>query len=1253
MSNKLKKRDMSFEGFGDLAEFDGLRIKLASPEEILSWSHGEVTEPETINYRTWRPEKNGLFCEKIFGPTKNYQCYCGKYKKRRYKGVVCDKCGVEVTHSQVRRERMGHITLAAPAVHLWYWRNIFSPLSYLLNISRKDLEGVIYFTRYMVLECDGRVQRGAASKIEEGIDVKKKAISKTVEEKMKKLQQSKDKEEKKLGKEIKHDDQLAIAKEELNVKFRQKKQRLKNKEAVEHEKLDELKEDLIDKAESIDVLSVLTEPELYHLRQFGADDFFEVEVGAEAILKVLKDFKLKTRVKKLRKSLKKTRSKQKKKKLMRRIRVINGMLKAEVEPSWMVLRTLPVIPPELRPMVQLTGGRFATSDLNDLYRRVINRNNRLKRLMELGAPEIILRNEKRMLQESVDMLIDASRSRRQRYSKRPPRSLSDLLKGKKGRFRRNLLGKRVDYSGRSVIVSGPKLKLNECGLPREMALELFRPFILREMILRGLAPNVRSAKGILDHKPPEVYDILETVVKDKLVLLNRAPTLHKLSIQALKPILIDGLAIQIPACICSGFNADFDGDEMGVHLPLSKKAQKEVKEKMMPRSNLLKPASGRPISVPTKEMVVGCYYLTSVRTEDLGLLENKKESLQKVSLFGDPEEALISWRTNKIGVRQLIGVRINKEMILTTVGRILFNQALPKELGFINQPVESGEVKKLINNAYKNLDEKKVVDLIDRLKDLGFWGATYSGISPSIFDCKLLPDKEKIIEEANQRASQIEENYREGLITANEKNELTQNMWIETTETIADLTWDRFGADDPIKMISDAGISRVSRDQIKQVSGMRGLIVDPLGQIVPLPTKSNFREGLSVFEYVTGARGSRKGLTDTALKTADAGYLTRRLVDVAHSSLVREEDCGTTRKMIINRDGERLKSFAKRIHGRYLAEKVVDPENNKVLFKKGHLVDEEEAELINEKGVSQVAVRSPLYCRTKYGVCSKCYGWDMSNKKPVQIGTPVGVVAAQSIGEPGTQLTMRTKHAGGVVGKDVTQGLPRVEELLEVRTPKNLSPLAEVDGKVKIKETEQGYQISLISGRGKKKKSVSYRVPLTSQLKVEDGQPVSKGTQLASGSLDVEQVLEVLGLRRAQLYLLKEVQAVYESQGITIHDKHVETLIREMSSRVKIIRPGDSDFLIGEFVEQPIYQETNEELKEAGKKPAKGRRVILGLIKAALNTYSWLSAASFQHTTNVLTEASILGKVDPMIGLKENVIVGRKIPVTPERARLE
>lgn len=1249
---KNEKEDKRMELFKKGLDFDALQIKLASPNEVMDWSYGEVTEPETINYRTWRPEKNGLFDERIFGPSKNYQCYCGKYKKVRYRGVVCDKCGVEVTHSRVRRERMGHIALAAPVVHLWFWRNSYSPLSLLLEIPRKDLEGVIYFSRYLVLDCDGRKQRGARKKIEQGVEEKKEIITKRVDEKIDELEESKEERKEKIEKEIKTKEQQSIAKEELEVKFRQKKQRLKNKEAVEHEKLDDLEKELIDKAEDLEELSTLSEQELDYFKEFDVDDFFEVGMGAEAVLKALNQLSLTKKRNKWKKGLKKTRSRQKKKKLMRKIRMVNGMKKEDIEAKWMVLRVLPVIPPDLRPIVQLTGGRFATSDLNDLYRRVINRNNRLKRLMELGAPEIILRNEKRMLQESVDMLIDATKSsRRKRYSKRPPRSLADLLQGKKGRFRRNLLGKRVDYSGRSVIAVGPKLRLNECGLPKKIALEMFRPFVIREVILRGLAPNIRSAKNYVDKEPPEVFEILEEVVRDKYVLLNRAPTLHKLSIQAFKPILVDSLAIKIPPCICSGFNADFDGDQMGVHLPLSEKAQQESKELMLPDNNLLKPASGRPIDIPTKEMVVGCYYLTSVCEQDLG--KDPEDIKEDIKWFAGMEEAVMAWQRKDIELRQYIGVLINGKQTVTTVGRVIFNQKIPEGLDFVNDPVDSPLIKKLVSTAYDNWEKTKVVDLIDAMKNLGFYGGTYSGVSPSIFDAKLLPKKQKLIDKSSQEASEIEDYYHEGLITEDEKDEKMQDLWIETTEKIADLTWQRFSPDDPIKIISDAGIGRVSRDQIKQVSGMRGLVVDPLGRIVPLPTKSNFREGLSVFEYVTGARGSRKGLTDTALKTADAGYLTRRLVDVAHSSLIREEDCGTTRKLIIERKTNREKAFEKRILGRYLAETVKKPGTRKILAKAGEVINEELIDLINKHEVNEVAVRSPLYCRTKYGVCSKCYGWDMATRKEVEVGTAVGVIAAQSIGEPGTQLTMRTKHAGGVVGQDVTQGLPRVEELLEVRTPKIKAPLAEITGKVKIKETEEGYQLSIKGKEGKRKRSVSYNVPLTTELLIKDGQKVEKGTKLSTGPMDVEEVLEVRGIRKAQLYLLDQVQNVYESQGIAIHDKHFETLIREMSSRVKIVDPGDTDFLIGEYVEKPIYSETNDEVKEEGGDPARGKRVVLGLIKAALNTYSWLSAASFQHTSNVLTKSAVLGRVDDLVGLKENVIIGRLIPTIPERAKLE
>ena len=1238
--------------FKNLVDFKKLKIRLASPEEILEWSYGEVTKPETINYRTWRPEKDGLFCERIFGSTKDFECYCGKYKKVRYKGVICDKCGVEVTYSRVRRERMGHITLAAPAVHLWFLKNNPSPLSLLLGIPQKNLEGVVYFARYLVTSVDKSRRKEAIQKIRQGIKKEKEVVGEEIARKIKQLEKLAREQKNKLAKRIKNKNQFLIVEKEIAIRLRQKKQRLANKRIVEQEKLESLGKILQEKARLLEPLSVLSEEENLHLCQFGAAGFFEVAMGAEVILKALKKIDFPRLLAKLRKERKKTSSAQRKKKLMQKIRLLNGLLKAKIDPSWMVLRVLPVIPPDLRPMVQLTGGRFATSDLNDLYRRVINRNNRLKRLIELGAPEIILRNEKRMLQEAVDILVDASKSaRRRRTVRRTPRSLSDLLRGKKGRFRRNLLGKRVDYSGRSVIAVDPELKLNQCGLPKEIALEIFKPFVLREIMLRGLAPNIRGAKNLIDCRPAEIYDILETVVRDKLVLLNRAPTLHKLSIQAFYPILVDGLAIRIHPCICAGFNADFDGDQMGVHLPLSKKAQEEAKKIMLPLHNLLKPSDGSPVTVPSKEMVVGSYYLTSVREEDLE--KEKQVSWEKLRLFGSVVEASIAWENQKIKLRQLIGVRIDGQLERTTMGRIIFNNALPEQLRFINEPVNAGKIKKLLATAFNLFKSEEVVELIDSLKNVGFWGATRSGISLSIFDCRLLPGKDKIIEQTNKEASEIEIKYHQGLITVEEKDHLIQDGWIEATEEIATLTWQRFPADSSIKLISNAGIKRVSRDQIKQISGMRGLVVDPLGRIVPLPTKSNFREGLSVFEYVTGARGSRKGLTDTALKTADAGYLTRRLVDVAHTCLIREEDCGTARRLIISRSGERKQYFERRILGRFLAESIRDPKTKKVLLKKGTIIDRSAVDLIKGKRVNEVAVRSPLFCRTKHGVCAKCYGWDLSNRRKVKVGTPVGVIAAQSIGEPGTQLTLRTKHSGGVIGLDVTQGLPRVQELLEARMPKMIAPLAEIDGKIKVTETEEGYRVLVRGRKGKEKLTASYLIPLTSKLRVKTGDLVAKGTRLSSGALDIREILTVKGVEAAQQYVLNETQKVYETQGIGIHDKHFEVIIREMSSKIRVGSSGDSNFLIGEYVEDQVFAEENKRIRKQGGKLAKGKRVVLGLIQSALHTSSWLSAASFQQTTNILTEACLLGKEDDLIGLKENVIIGRLIPTDPKRAKLE
>lgn len=1238
--------------FRDMMDFTGLQIKLASPDEILAWSHGEVIKPETINYRSWRPEKDGLFCEKIFGPSRDYECYCGKYKKIRFKGVICDRCGVEVTTSKVRRERMGHIGLAAPITHLWYLRNTPSPISVILDVPQKDLESVVYFTKYLITSIDNDKRKEALENLRENskkrqeqidIDTKKLITIKTEET---------DAEKKTLAKKIKNKDQLLIAQEERDIKLKQDVQKLDNKALSEKNRIESLIKYLEDKIQSIQVLSTLSDEENFYLGQFKSDIFFEAKMGAEAILEVLGQIDLKETVKNLKKELAKTSSKLKKKKIMYKIRIMNGMIENDIKPDWMVMTRVPVIPPDLRPMVQLTGGRFATSDLNDLYRRLINRNNRLKKLLKLGAPEIILRNEKRMLQESVDILIDAQKStkNKRKNAKRTPRSLSDLLRGKKGRFRRNLLGKRVDYSGRSVIVVGPDLKLDQVGLPKEIALEMYRPFVLRELMASGLAPNIKSAKNLIDHRANEVYDILERVTKDSHVLLNRAPTLHKLSIQAFKPILVDGLAIRLHPCVCKGFNADFDGDQMGVHLPLSKASQEEAKKLMLPSRNLLKPADGSPISIPTQEMAVGCYYITSIRTEDIE--REKQEGFEDLTIFGDTKEAALAYESKKIGLRELIIVRINGKLIKTTYGRIWFNTILPKEFDFLNEPMAGSKaVNDLVVKSIEIAGRNKTVRLIDSLKNIGFKGFTLSGLSLSMADCGYLPEKDKIIASANKRVADIEDNFKMGLISNEEKKRLSQSVWMEITEEIAEKTWATLDTDSPIRIVSAAGIKRASKDQIKQLSGMRGLMVDPTGRIVQLPTKSNFREGLSVFEYVTGARGTRKGLADTALKTADAGYLTRRLVDAAHISIIREEDCGTTKFITIESDEKgRERYFSRRLLGRILANDVINPKTKKVILEKGTLLDNDDVALIEKNEVASVDIRSALTCKAETGLCQKCYGWDLSTRKLVQIGVPVGVIAAQSIGEPGTQLTLRTKHTGGVVGVDVTQGLPRVQELFEIRTPKLPSPLAELSGKIKIKETIDGYEIKLTGKDAKNAtKTVNYLLPSNVTLLVSDGDLVAQGTQLCSGPLDVREIMEVKGIEAAQKYLISSIQGVYESQGIAIHDKHLEVIVKEMSEKIKIEDPGDTNFLYGQTVTSAVYHAENKKAKDKDEKPARGRKVLLGLIQSALSTGSWLSAASFQQTTSVLTEASLLAEVDNLIGLKENVIIGRLIPVSKEQ----
>jgi DNA-directed RNA polymerase subunit beta' len=1228
-----------------LADFKSLILKLASPDEIRRWSRGEVTKPETINYRTLKPEKDGLFDERIFGPTKDWECYCGKYKRIRYKGVICDKCGVEVTQSRVRRERMGHISLATPVVHVWFFKGAPSKISLLLGIAPRAIEQVIYFARYLVTEVKENERDKALKVLEKAESEREKEIISAYQEKKDQLKAEAQGAKEKIGEKIKDKEQLALAQAEVDLDYRKKEAALSEEEKATITKTTQLFENLISLTKTLKPLNVLTEEEYDELAGHEAAEFFIAKMGADAVLSAIEKINLEELSANLRKELAETKGTSSRYiKLSKRLKLVDGLRRTKIDPVWMVLKVLPVLPPDLRPMVQLSGGRFATSDLNDLYRRVINRNNRLKHLIGLGAPEIILRNEKRMLQEAVDSLIDATQRKatRRGRGKQVLRSLSDMLRGKQGRFRQNLLGKRVDYSGRSVIIVGPELSLSQCGLPKEMALEMFKPFVLREMIIRGIAPNVKSAKNMLERRPPEVFDILEEITRNHPVLLNRAPTLHKLSIQAFYPVLIEGNAIRIHPAICSGFNADFDGDQMAVHIPLSTKAIEEAKALMLPEHNLLRPADGSPVSTPaSKEMALGVYYLTS---ED-PRLESKE------GVFVNKEEIIFAYQLGKVELRQKVTLRLEGKFVETTPGRILFNEALPESFEFVNEAVTSSVIKKLFTKAYGNCPKEKVVEMVDAIKSLGFLGGTISGLSFGIEDAKILPEKEKMINEAEDRITEIENNFEQGLITQEEKKRLIQEVWIEVSDELADKTWEAMDQANPIKLVIDAKVGRASKDQVKQLAALRGLVVDPLGKIVELPIKSNFREGLSVFEYVTSSRGSRKGLTDTAIKTADAGYLTRRLVDVAHSVLVRAEDCGTKEGFTIRRN-PRTGVFFQRILGRYAAEDVVTPDKKKLVVK-GDLIDEAKAALIEESKIEEVIVRSPLTCATRYGVCVKCYGWDLSNKEIVPIGTPVGVIAAQSIGEPGTQLTLRTKHTGGVVGVDVTQGLPRVEELFESRTPKVLSPLAGISGKVTVAEAEDGWKVAISSVGTKPKEEREYLIPKTIKLAVEDKQLIEAGAQLAQGALDIKEVLSIRGLRNAQEYLINEVQKVYESQGIPINDKHFEVIVRKMSDEVRIVTSGDTPFLPGDLIDKTTFEEENEKVLAAGGEPASAQQVVLGITRRALYTESWLSSASFEQTTDVLTEACLLGKEDRLLGLKENVIIGRLIPVNPDRAILE
>lgn len=1224
--------------------FTALQIKIASPEDIKLWSHGEVKKPETINYRSLKAEKDGLFDEKIFGPIKDYECFCGKYKGIRYKGITCDRCGVEVTQARVRRERMGHLNLAAPVAHIWFFKGAPSKLSLLLDISPRDLSGIVYFSQYVVLTVDTDERGSILEELAVGVVEAKEELKETITAQVEEIKQQLAKDLASLKEKVSAKETFELRKGELELKAKQKMAQLKEQLQTQTEQTEAIYKTITDLVKKVNKGDILTEDEYLKLDEYDAARHLRVGMGAEALMELVKELDLDELVAELRDEMAESKG-ARHLKATKRLRVVEGFRNAEIDPLWMFMSILPIIPPDLRPMVQLSGGRFATSDLNDLYRRVINRNNRLQHLIDLGAPEIILRNEKRMLQESVDALIDSSQARqstRRRANRRPLRSLSEMLKGKQGRFRQNLLGKRVDYSGRSVIVVGPELKLDECGIPKDMALEMFKPFVLKELVARGLAPNIKSAKYSLERKDPEVYDVLETVTKQHPVIINRAPTLHKLGMQAFYPILIEGQAIRLHPCVCSGYNADFDGDQVAVHVPLTAQAQEECRTLMLSANNLLKPANGEPITVPNKEMAFGVYYYTVSDT-----------TLEKYpAVFGSSDEAHHAYQAGHLELRQPIKVRVSKagetNIIETTVGRLHFNDLLPEDIKFINEAITAKRIKELVTQAIEQYDNPRVAKLIDDIKSLGFEAGTISGVSVAVPDCEMIDDKDSIIESANKKAEEVQENYLDGLISNEERRRLTFDIWMKTTQDVADKTWDSYDEKNAVKVIINSGGTRASKDQVKQLAAMRGLVVDPLGNIVEMPTKSNFRQGLTIFEYVTSARGSRKGLTDSALKTADAGYLTRRLVDVAHDVIIRMEDCGTEEFLTISKKN-RTDVFADRIMGRYAAADIV---GTKQYVAKNEIISPEIAEEIAaDDKVITVKVFSPITCEAPRGLCAKCYGWDFSDRQPVKIGVPVGVVAAQSIGEPGTQLTMRVKHSGGIVGLDVTQGLPRVEELLEARNPKTQAIIAELAGKVTISEQDDKTQLKITTVSQPVEEKI-YEFEKNTPLIVEDGQLVGLGEALTRGSVSPSELMEVAGLTATQKHLIDQVQQVYESQGIPINDKHFEIIVRKMGDKIRIEHPGDTDFLTGEVVEKSRFIETNDEVMAAGGEPASGKVLILGITRSSLFTSSWLSAASFQHTKHVLTDAAASGSVDYLEGLKENVIIGRLIPTSEERARL-
>ncbi len=1308
----------------EVNDFNAVRISLASPERIRSWSYGEVTKPETINYRTLKPEKDGLFCERIFGPTKDFECYCGKYKRVRYKGIICDKCGVEIARSKVRRERMGHIELAAPVAHIWFARGTPSRLALLLDISPRLLERVIYFSQYIVTHVD---EEACKRRIEELRDDALREVANRqvrVEERSEEIELSLEEvgqlesEKEAEGERIEEERAAAI---DADVDQRRQAAvlemgELRRQFIQEKGRLEEELNALIEELENLRPLMPLTEGK-YRVFKDNFGSVFSAGMGAEAILDILSRMDMEKLRKELRDEMNSS-SGQRRKKAAKRLRLIEALHKSGNKPVWTILTVLPVLPPELRPMVQLDGGRFATSDLNELYRRVINRNNRLRRLLEMRAPEIIVRNEKRMLQEAVDALIDNGRRGRAvaGASNHKLKSLSDMLGGKQGRFRQNLLGKRVDYSGRSVIVVGPELKLNQCGLPRRMALELFKPFVMHHLVEQGHAHNIKSAKRVVERVRPEVWDALEHVIKGRPVLLNRAPTLHRLGIQAFEPVLINGSAIQIHPLVCQAFNADFDGDQMAVHVPLSRPAVREAREVMISTHNMLSPSSGEPIVAPRLDMVVGCYYLTIVKPGAKG----------EGMAFSNFDEAKLAYELGIVELQAEIEVRDGKEgsgRLRTSVGRIIFNEVLPPELGFQNVVMDSKALKQMIADCYKLQGNEGTAIIADKIKQLGFEYATRSGITIAINDLKIPEDKDGLLQEGDIRIGEVENQFRRGLMSEEERSNSVVDIWTQVSEEISNVvarSLDPYGS---ISMMANSG-AKGNIAQIKQMVGMRGLMADPAGRIIELPIRSNFREGLTALEYFISTHGTRKGLADTALRTADSGYLTRRLIDGAQDVIILEEDCGTTAGVWLSDASERglLESLSERIIGRLAVTRIIHPQTGETIVERNQEITEEKAEQMISAGINRVYVRSPLTCQSRRGICQNCYGRNPATGKLVAIGEAVGIIAAQSIGEPGTQLTMRTFHTGGVAGVDITSGLPRVEELFEARVPRGQAIISEIDGVVEILAVEQGRQIRVVSSEMyhddfrlpagyelvvrdnewvdagtelarahivseaeerqvavasdtapilariagtvsaegdrisvwyEEREERLYPVPATAHIIVENGDRVRAGDKLTEGPLNPQDALRIMGREAVQLYLVEEVQKVYRSQGVNINDKHIEVIVHQMLRKVRVDSPGDTDMLPGELVDRFIYEDTNAKVLAEGGEPATAQTVLLGVTKAALNTDSFLAAASFQETTRVLTEAAVTGATDRLQGLKENVIIGKLIPARASASEWE